>query len=139
MKPMPAPSRGSRKMLRWLAIFAAAAGGTGVLMSVPPFSLLLYPIYPLVHRLHGWLGLAVAAPLLLAILGHGLPAWLAKGSPVWMRSGIVFAAGFAAALASGLYMGRSAVASPAILLVHVGGGLLALAGALIHGAASRKP
>src|SRR5690606_41078793 len=73
------------------------------MLSVPPVSVFIFPVYPQVHVLHGWISLAAAVPFVVAVVGHGLPAWRTRGFGPATRSGLAVSVAFRLALASGVY------------------------------------
>ncbi|HEY8418081.1 MAG TPA: hypothetical protein VIK93_08635 [Limnochordales bacterium] len=125
--------RSGRRWLRLLAWATLLSAGTGVLLSVPPVSLLIYPVYPHVHRLHGWISLAVAVPFAAAAIGHGIPAWRARGLGESTRSGFALSVAYPLALASGLYNMRLTETAPWVMVVHFASGIAALVAAYVHG------
>ena len=114
-------------MLRWLALGTAASAGTGVLLSVPPLSFFIYPIYPQVYVMHGWFSLAMAAPFVIGVLAHGVPAGRARGRSPMTRSGVLLSVAFLGSLASAVYSARAEDPAPWLLFVHMGAGIVALA------------
>lgn len=119
-------------MLRWLAFGAAVAAGTGVLLSVPPLSFFIYPIYPYVYVVHRAFSLAVAAPFVVAAVVHGIAAWRARGFSGLTRSGLLLALAFLAALASAVYSMLSDDRIPGLLLVHTAAGVVAFVVVFVH-------
>lgn len=125
-------SAGSLRVLRWLALGTAASAGTGVLLSVPPLSFFIYPIYPQVYVMHGWFSLAMAAPFVIGVLAHGVPAGRARGRSPMTRSGVLLSVAFLGSLASAVYSARAEDPAPWLLFVHMGAGIVALVVTFLH-------
>lgn len=122
----------SVRLLRALALAAAVAAGTGVLLSVPPLSFFIYPVYPYVYIIHRIFTLAVAVPFVVGLLAHGVGAARARGFSGLTRSGLLLTATFLAALASAVYSMLSDDTVPGLLLVHMGAGIVALVTVFVH-------
>lgn len=120
------------RLLHWLSWAVAAAAVTGVLISVPPFTLFIFPVYEQVHMIHGWVSLLVGVPFFIALFAHGIPAWRARGFSFLTRTGLVLAVAFSAALASGAHARFAAEKLPWVLVVHFGGGILTAVYIFLH-------
>lgn len=120
------------RLLYWLAVATAVAAGSGVLLSVPPFTLFIFPVYEQVHIVHGWISLAVGVPFFVAVFAHGVPAWRARGFSYLTRTGLLLTAGFFAALASGAHARFAAEKLPWVLFVHLGGGIVTAVAIVLH-------
>ncbi|GEM_PF-2156495 len=125
--------RVSRLLLRVLAWGAMLSAGTGILLSVPPVSILIYPVYRQVHILHGWLSIAVALPFTGAVIVHGIGAWTARGLVPAARWGIALSLAFPLALITGLHNALQPQPAPGLLVLHFAGGIAALLAAYVHG------
>lgn len=104
------------------------------MLSVPPVSVFIFPVYPQVHVLHGWISLAAAVPFVVAVVGHGLPAWRTRGFGPATRSGLAVSVAFPLALASGVYHMQLPGTVPWVLVAHFASGLGALVAAYVHSA-----
>lgn len=120
------------RLLRWLALATVISSGTGVLLSVPPLSLFIFPIYPHVYVVHGWFSLAVGVPFVVGVLAHGVPAWRARGFSAMTRSGLLLSVAFLGSLASALYSKFADNPVPWMLFVHMGAGIVALFVGFVH-------
>lgn len=120
------------RLLRWLAMATAISAGTGVLLSVPPLSFFIYPVYSHVYVWHGWISIAVAVPFTVGVVAHGIPAWRARGWSASTRTGLLLTVAFGVALASGLYSRGGNSAPPWMLFAHIGGGIVALVATFLH-------
>lgn len=120
------------RLLRWLALATVISSGTGVLLSVPPLSFFIYPIYPQVYVIHGWFSLAVGVPFVVGVLAHGVPAWRARGFTAMSRSGLLVSVAYIGSLASALYSKFAATPVPWMLFVHMGAGIVALFVTFVH-------
>lgn len=118
--------------MRWLAAMTAVSAGTGVLLSVPPLSFFIFPVYSRVYVIHGWFSLAVAVPFFIGVLAHGLPAWQTRGWSPFTCSGICLAVAFAASLATGVYSMRTDVVAPWVLFAHIAAGIVAFVTTFVH-------
>jgi len=118
--------------LRALALGAALAAGTGVLLAVPPLSFFIYPVYPQVYVVHRVVSLAMAVPFVFVLLTHGVLAWRARGFSGLTRSGLLLTAAFLAALGSAVYSMLVKGRVPGLLLVHMGAGIVALVLVFVH-------
>lgn len=127
-------------MLRWLALATAVSSGTGVLLSVPPLSFFIYPVYPQVYVIHGWFSLAVATPFVVGVLAHGVPAWRVRGwSHTMTRSGVLLSVAFLGSIGSALYSMLAETPVPWMLFVHMGAGIVALVVTFVHAPRFWKP
>ena len=97
----------SLRLLRWLALATAVSAGTGVLLSVPPLSFFIYPVYPQIYVVHGWFSIAVAAPFAAGVLLHGVPAWRARGRSRMTWTGLLLAGAYLGSLGLALYSSRA--------------------------------
>lgn len=120
------------RLLHWLSWAVAAAAATGVLISVPPFTLFIFPVYEEVHAIHGLVSLIVGVPFVVAMLAHGIPAWRARGFSFLTRTGLWLSGAFLASLASGAHARFAAEKLPWVLVVHFGGGILTAVAIFLH-------
>lgn len=120
------------RSLRLLAAAVAVSAGTGVLLSVPPLSFIIYPVYSHVYVLHGWLSIAVAVPFMVGVVAHGVPAWRARGWSAFTRTGLLLTVAFVVVLASGLFSKFSDTAPPWVLFVHIGAGIVTFVATFLH-------
>src|SRR5690625_3829266 len=100
------------RLLHWLGVATAVAAGTGVLLSVPPFTLFIFPVYEQVHKVHGWISLAVGAPFVIAVFTHGVSAWRARGFSYLTKTGLLLTVAYLGALATGWHARVAAVKQP---------------------------
>lgn len=129
---MRVSSNWSNRLLHWLSVATAVSAGTGVLLSVPPFTLFIFPVYEQVHMVHGWISLAVGVPFIVAVFAHGVPAWRARGFSFLTKSGLLLTLAFGVALASGWHARFAQDKLPWILFVHLGGGIVTAVAIFMH-------
>ena len=122
----------SLRLLRWLALATAVSAGTGVLLSVPPLSFFIYPVYPPIYVVHGWFSIAVAAPFAAGVLLHGVPAWRARGRSRMTWTGLLLAGAYLGSLGLALYSSRAPDPARWLLFVHMGVGMVALVLTFVH-------
>lgn len=125
-------SRWSNRLLYWLSVATAVSVGTGVLLSVPPFTLFIFPVYEQVHVVHGWISLATGVPFVIAVFAHGLPAWRARGFSFLTKTGLLLTIGFVVALSSGWHARVATERAPWVLVVHLVAGILTAVAIFLH-------
>lgn len=120
------------RLLHGLSWATAVAAATGVLISVPPFTLFIFPVYEQVHMIHGWVSLVIGVPFFAAVFAHGVPAWRVRGFSFLTRTGLLLSIAFFAALASGAHARFAPEKLPWVLVVHFGGGILTAVFIFLH-------
>lgn len=122
----------ARRLLYWATIATAISAVTGVLLSVPPFTLFIMPIFGTVLLIHGWFSIAVGVAFLAALLFHGVPAWRARGFTFFTRTGLLLTVAFIAALGTGVYAMMVDESPRWVLFVHLGVGVATLGAVFAH-------
>lgn len=121
-----------QRLLYGLGVAAVVAAGTGVLITIPPFTLFIYPVYDHVYGVHRWVGLALGAPFLVGTAWHGVLACRARGFSYLTKTGLLFAVAFVVALATGIAAWRTEDPRPWVLVVHVAAGIVTAVAIPLH-------